>query len=139
MKKIISILCMATLVVFAGTAQAQTKKECTVKVPAAKNSQSRGKNKFIIDPAKIIEIPQKLAASRGANSCYLVVENTSNEDVNVFVDSVYVGFVAPAKKGYINKPNGYATLHCWTTSGQYKWFERGDCKDCKMTFVLSKP
>ena len=139
MKKLVTIFSFAALIILAGGASAQSRKECSVQVPAEPNVKSRGVNQFHIDANKMIEIPQVLSATRGSNSCYLVVDNITNEDINVFVDSVYVGFVTPGKKGYISKTNGYSIVHCWNVSGQFKWVERGDCKDCKMTYVLKRP
>lgn len=139
MKKLFTIFSFAALIVLAGNATAQSRKECSIQVQAELNVKSRGVNQFQIDPNKVIEIPQVLPATRGSNSCYLVVDNITNEDINVFVDSTYAGFVTPGKKGYISKANGYSIVHCWNVSGQYKWVERGDCKDCKMTYVLKRP
>lgn len=139
MKKIIAFAAFAMMGLIAGNVSAQTKKECSVYVKSERNSKSRGINIFQIDPAKIIAIPESIAASRGAGQCYLVVENSCSEDVNVFIDSSYVGFVPANKKGYIVQPKGYSIVHAWTVSGKHKWVERGDCKDCKMTFILNKP
>lgn len=118
---------------------AQGKKQCeeSISLNAEKNIKSRGADHFKIDNSKISIIPEELAKSRGSNSCYLAIENKTDLDVNVFVDSTYVGYIEPMKKGMISRGKGYSIIHCWSVDGYYKWTQKGNCDNCMKRFVLN--
>jgi hypothetical protein len=142
MKKLFAIgLAVAAMTIY-NDAAAQAKKQCeeAIQVKCEINTRSRGmakNDKFVINNSKIGIIPAEISKSRGVGSCYLSVENNTDMDVNVFVDSIYIGYIEPMKKGMIARSNGYQIIHCWSTEGNYKWVKKGDCVNCMKKFVLN--
>lgn len=140
MKKQIIVIVIASL--FAMNLSAQNK-DCSQKfdLQSMKNSKSRGVDLnavFYLPPSSPVKLPNELAPTRGKSNCNITIENKTTNDVNVYIDSVYVGYVIAGEKGKLNPPKGkYSTVHCWTTAGASKWYHTGSCP-CTNTFVLVK-
>lgn len=76
-------------------------------------------------PTKDVEA-QKEDASRGA--CCLGFDNYTGYYLDVWVDDVYRGRVAPYKAGDICVANGFTTYYVETAGGTYYWDGSGDCQ-----------
>lgn len=139
MKKLIWFVLV--LISVSVSAYAQSRKECKINAPAHKTTLTRGaKNPFKVNPEEVRELPEQAPANRGAGMCTLIIKNTTGFNINVFIDSVYAGYVVAGKNGaYVPRKSSFNTIHCWTSAGEYKWEDMSGCKDCKTTIILHKP
>lgn len=139
MKKLILPLLML-MVLSAAEIKAQSNKECKINAPALKTTLTRGKNPFKVNPEQKKQMPEQITLTRGAGKCSLLIRNTTRFNINVFIDSAYVGYISPGKNGAYTAPaKGFNTIHCWTSAGELKWQDLSGCKDCKTTMILNNP
>lgn len=131
MKKIIAILSLAVLVVFANNSQAQSKRECAFYSIAKPVQKSRGKNakiKINYKQGQIKVLPSKVAKSRGkAPACMFSLYNYNAQMVHVYVDGVYMGSLQPNRIGVVESLNTFSKVYCVTDDQSYSWEENGDC------------
>jgi len=115
---------------------AQDNSQCEVSVMATKNVKLRGKEVFKINEAKNHPMVSSITKKRGIPVCSLSIKNEYTTNINVFVDSAYVGFIEPYQTGVMECPKGYSIVHAFAQHGEYKWVEHGSCKECTKTFVI---
>jgi hypothetical protein len=131
MKKLITLLSLAILVVFAGNVNAQSKRECSVYTIAKPMQKTRGKNakiKINYEKDKINILPSKVVKKRGkAPACMFTLYNYHNQMVHVYADSVYIGTLRPNAVGTVETVGSYSKLYCVTDDQAFNWEEPGGC------------
>jgi hypothetical protein len=132
MKKIIAILSLAMMVAISGSAQAQSKRECSVYTIAKPMQKSRGKNakiKVNFQTGKVNILPNKINKTRGkAPACMFSLYNYHNQTVHVYADSVYIGTLRPNSVGVVETLASFSKVYCVTDDKQFNWEEEGNCK-----------
>jgi|GEM_PF-2774997 hypothetical protein len=99
------------------------------------NTKTRGKLFFTIEPGKITGLKSSISKA-DERTCYFKVTNNTAFDVNVFVDSVYIGYVLPGKHGYYKPAAQHKVVHCWSSAGDIRWMSAAGCSGCSKNFVL---
>lgn len=131
MKKLITLIALALLVVASGNVQAQSKKECSVYTIAKPMQKSRGKNskiKINFEKGKIAHLPSKVVKKRGkVPPCMFSLYNYHNQEVHVYADSNYIGTVRPNSVGVVETLSGYSKIYCVTADQAFNWEEPGNC------------
>lgn len=116
---------------------AQEKK--SVDITAQKVEKSRGENpniEFSVPNTDDNPEPQP-EKERGAY-CGIDFENWTGYYVEVYVNSIYRGTLAPWSKSSLTVYAGYTTIYCITTGGTYEWANTGSC-DYYFTYKLRVP
>lgn len=128
------LLAALSILTFEFTLHAQNCEE-KLELYSQPNTKTRGKSFFNIDPGKITGLKSSISKA-DERTCYFKVTNNTAFDVNVFVDSVYIGYVLPGKHGYYKPAAQHKVVHCWSSAGDIRWMSAAGCSGCSKNFVL---
>lgn len=57
-------------------------------------------------------------------------------EIQIFMDSVYVGYIEPYKTAFVNQSKNYQIIHHWSSTGEVKWIMKGSCNGCMRDMIL---
>ena len=77
----------------------------------------------------------KPGQSRSEADCLVTFQSKTDQEVHIFVDTVWMGILDPNTKGYLNVTDDYQYIHAFSSDTKYQWFAEGDCTE-KSTFQL---
>lgn len=105
--------------------------ECTqdIHLVSSHNAKTRGKNIYHIQLEKIREIGSAVPKVK-KDELLLKMVNETNVDVNVFIDSLYVGYIQPHKTAYQVRKKKSAFLHYWSSAGDIRWNGKVETTEC---------
>jgi hypothetical protein len=132
------LICLLLLIILLINVVAANAQNCEdrVELVSQPNIVARGGASFFsIEPEKIAEL-KAASLKPEENKCYLKITNNTAFDVNVFIDSVYVGFVLPGKQGYYKPAEDYKIVHCWSSAGDIRWVTNAGCSGCAKNLIL---
>jgi hypothetical protein len=105
--------------------------ECTqdIHLVSTQNTKSRGKTIYQISLEKIREIGST-APKVKKDELLIKMVNETNFDVNVFIDSLYVGYIQPHQTAYQIRKKKSAFLHYWSSAGDIRWNGKVETTEC---------
>jgi hypothetical protein len=127
---IVSLILLASQLSFGQSVNAP--KGIVKEVKAAKVEKTRGENPNIKESAPTTDVV--VVKQRG--DCSINFYNDNGYMVNVYVDGVFKGTIAPWSNGNVTVGNGYTTVYVVTVGGTYEWSSTGECSDETVTFKL---
>ena len=127
MKKILLASLVVFLIFAAGTVNLSA--QGTKNVFKQKVEKSRGENPDIKD-ADICKITDKEVAdpttARGAY-CVVTYKNHTGYFINIWIDRLYYGVIAPHSSSNITVASGWKNFYCETYNKTYFWKDQGAC------------
>lgn len=57
-------------------------------------------------------------------------------EIQIFMDSVYIGYIEPYKTAFVNQSKNYQIIHHWSSTGEVKWIMKGSCNGCMRDMIL---
>jgi len=105
------------------TATAQKKDVKKVNVMGVKKEKSRGADPNIKQDRPTSDVVKE--KSRGA--CSVNFYNHTGYTINVYMDGVFWGTLAPYASGNVTDGSGYTRIYCVTAGGTYSWSASGNC------------
>jgi hypothetical protein len=131
MKKfvLLALVCILSIGI-TQSVSAQNAKKVTVKgVKAAKHAGA--------DPNIKQDRPSTdVVKEKSRGNCSVDFYNHTGYTINVYMDGVFWGTLAPYASGNVTDGSGYTKIYCVTVGGTYSWSASGNC-DHKFQYDLT--
>jgi hypothetical protein len=142
MKNLILVVLLASAFLATNSATAQTGK-CEREIISKSSAvvATRGKDKHIkvgmVKGQRVFLKSGKIKSRGQMPKCLISMYNEIAQDVDVYVDSNYMGSLKGNQQGVIETLDGYEKVYCVSADKKMSWMQKGDC-NCVYVFKLEQ-
>jgi len=136
---ILSIFFLGALLC-SGELSAQNKCEKKVNAKSAPVITPKGINQKIkVDKknGQRIFLKKSFVKAKVTPKCMISLSNELNQEVDVYVDGIYMGSIRQNATGVVESLDNYSEVYCISSDKETCWTENGDC-NCTYVFNLNK-